>query len=410
MPEITPIEQAYIQAHLHVDPYTLLFRPEPEQIRLKLVVAQLVARQKARTKLPHWYARPDLVFPPALSVEQASSERTAAYKASLLVQSGKKPGLVVDLTGGMGVDTLAFSQQADRVIYLERQPHLAELAAFNLPRLGGTTIEFPAPPVDAVQFLTHFQETADWIYLDPARRDQQGGKVVRLEDCEPNVLDWYRGQPQAGLRSKARAVLLKTSPLIDIDSVVRQLPDVTAVHVVSVENECKEVLFVLTEMERPEVEVTAVNLRTAAPDERFIFHRNDEKTAHVQFSAPLRYLYEPNASILKAGAFRAVAEHQHVFKLAPNSHLYTSEQLQAGFPGRTFEIVGICKPDRKEVQIFLPEKKANLSVRNFPEATETLRKKLGIAPGGDLYLFATTLFDNKKRILITRKIFYPSLH
>ncbi|WP_265990932.1 THUMP-like domain-containing protein [Larkinella insperata] len=362
--------------------------------------------------MPNWYANPELVFPPALSVEQASSERTAAYKASLLNPGGAKPALVVDLTGGMGVDALAFSQQADRVIYVEQQTDLAELAAHNLPKLGGTNIDFPhqtEPGIPADRFLAQFTGPADWLYLDPARRDRQGGKVVRLEDCEPNVLDWYRPTHPTGWRQKATSVLLKTSPLIDIETVMRQLPDVAAVHVVSVDNECKEVLFVLTANAGPDVTLQTVNLRSTGADEFFAFRRTEERTAEVSFHDPMRYLYEPNPSLLKAGAFRIVAERLGLCKLAPNSHLYTSNELVPDFPGRSFEVLGSCKPDRKEVQSFLPEHKANLSVRNFPEATETLRKKLGIATGGDLYLFATTLFDNKKRILITRKPIHPSL-
>jgi 16S rRNA G966 N2-methylase RsmD len=410
----TSSEKAFIQEHLNDDPHALVLRQStPDGVRVKAIADQLVARQKARTKLPGWYGNPELVFPPALSVEQASSERTAAYKASIITQTGSKPGVLLDLTGGMGVDSLAFSRHAGRVIYIEQQPNLAELAAYNLPKLGGTNIEFAHESglnTNANAFLTAFMETADWVYLDPARRDQQGGKVVRLEDCEPNMLDWYRPGNPTGFRHKTKAVLLKTSPLIDIELVIRQLPDVSAVHVVSVDNDCKEVLFVLAGHENPEIIMTAVNLHSAAPDDVFIYRRNDERTVDVQFSDPLRYLYEPNASLLKAGAFRIVAERFGLFKLAPNSHLYTSDRLVLNFPGRSFEMLENCKPDRKAVHFFLPDGKANLSVRNFPENTETLRKKLRLAAGGDFYLFATTLFDRKKRILITRKPLYPSLH
>ncbi|GAB3919355.1 THUMP-like domain-containing protein [Larkinella terrae] len=406
---LSKIEQDFIQNHLNDDPHTLLLRQsELDNLRLKVVAAQLVARQKARTKLPDWYANPELVFPPALSVEQASSERTAAYKASLIAQNRDAVSLLIDLTGGMGVDSLAFSKQAKRVIYVEQQTELAELTAYNLPKLGGTNIDF-YPSTDARQFLSGFSEKADWIYLDPARRDQRGGKVVRLEDCEPNILDWYKPGNSTGFRNKAVSVLVKTSPMIDVETVMQQVPDVAAIHVVSVDNECKEVLFVLWAQREPLIEVTAVNLRSTGPDETFNFRRNEEKTAHVQFSNPMRYLYEPNASILKAGAFRSVAERFGLHKIAPNSHLYTSEEWLPDFPGRSFEMLEDCKPDRKEVHIFCPEKKANLSVRNFPETADTLRKKLSLAAGGDLYLFATTLVDGKKRILITRKPIHPSL-
>lgn len=404
MTHLSTEEQDFIQAHLQDDPATLLLRAGlPATIRPRLVAAQLTARQKARTKLPAWYANPAIIFPATLSVEQASSERTAAYKASLLTPSaGETDSLLIDLTGGMGVDALAFAQRVGQVIYVEQQPELAELAAYNLPLLGGTNLVFHRQ--NSIEFIRSFSGHADWIYLDPARRDQKGGKVVRLEDCEPG-LDAY----QSALEHADR-LLLKTSPLIDIEAALRQLPQTSAVHVVAVDNECKEVLFVLSQTGNPTVPITAVNLRTHGPDETFTFRRADEGQSVIEFSEPLRYLYEPNASILKAGAFRSIAQQFGLRKLAPNSHLYTSDAIVQDFPGRSFAVETVCKPDRKEVARVLPEPKANLTVRNFPEPADVLRKKLGLADGGTAYLFATTFLDKKKRIVITRKLAEPSLN
>jgi hypothetical protein len=398
---LTPEEQEFIASHLTDDPASLLLRQKTNSgLRLREIAAQLTARQKARHKLPSWYAHPALIFPPPLSVEQASSERTAAYKASLLNQpdtpSGK-PNLLIDLTGGMGVDAAAFAEQANQVIYVESQANLAELAAYNLPRLGATNIEFRSD--NGLHFLQNFDGYADWIYLDPARRDSRGGKVVRLEDCEPPIADWYDL-----LLVKAKQLLIKTSPLIDIEASLRTLKGVTDVYVVGVDNECKEVLFVLSNESVEDVRVTAVNLRSKAVDEHFRFVRAAEKQVNILFGPPDRYLYEPNSSILKAGAFRAVADGFKLTKIAPNSHLYTSNTLVDHFPGRVFEVIDTCKPDRKSVRTLVPDRKANLTIRNFPESVEALRKKLELTDGGDTYIFATTLLDGSKRLLITQKL------
>ncbi|WP_266365317.1 THUMP-like domain-containing protein [Tellurirhabdus rosea] len=391
-------EKTFLQIHITDDPATLLLRNRtfaPE--RMKYLAAQLTARKKARTKLPTWYAHPDVVFPPPVSVEQASSERTAAYKADLLAPPGTA-GVVADLTGGMGVDTLAFARYAERAIYLEQQPHLAELAAHNLPLLGARNLEIRAE--NGVSFLRETAAPIDWVYLDPARRDERGGKLVRLEDCEPAVSDWLPLLP------KARHALIKTSPLIDIEAALRTLDKVAELHVVSVDNDCKEVLFLIHQDKEPtEVQVTAVNLKSNGEDELFRFLRSEEKKVDVAFGPPERYLFEPNASLLKAGAFRVLAARYGLRKLAANSHLYTSSTLPDHFPGRSFEILDVVRPDRKAVQAALPERRASLTVRNFPETADGLRKKLGLADGGDHYLFATTLQDGSRPLIITRKPF-----
>ncbi|WP_234733647.1 class I SAM-dependent methyltransferase [Tellurirhabdus bombi] len=398
---LTPEEQEFIIHHMNDDPATLLLRQKTNSgLRMREIAAQLTARQKARQKLPAWYANPALVFPPPLSVEQASSERTALYKASLVGKSDPlpdNPTLLIDLTGGMGVDTAAFSERVDQVIYVENQANLAELATYNLPRLGASGIEFRSD--NGLHFLQNFAGYADWIYLDPARRDSRGGKVVRLEDCEPPVADWYDT-----LLAKAQRLLIKTSPLIDIESSLRTLKGVSDVHVVAVDNECKEVLFVVSKEAADDVLMTAVNLRSKAVDEHFSFVRSAEKQVDILFGPPDRYLYEPNSSILKAGAFRVIADRFKLTKIAPNSHLYTSDKVVDGFPGRIFEVIGTCKPDRKAVRMLVPDRKANLTIRNFPDSVDALRKTLELTDGGETYIFATTLLDGTKRLLITNKL------
>ena len=389
-------EQAYILAHLTADVRALLLNPPARPaLNYRLVAEQIQARQKAREKLPLWYANPDLVFPAALSVEQASSEQTAVYKASLV--SGE---LLVDLTGGMGVDAAAFTGRIDRVIYVERNAELAQLTAHNLRALGHANIDCRTG--DGLDQLASLPTPADWAYLDPARRDDRGGRVVQLADCEPNVLD---NVPV--LLAHAKQILLKTAPLLDIEATLRQLPTTRAVHVVAVLGEVKETLFVVGQapVNAEGVQLIAINLRGESIDSQlFTFLRGEEATAPVTLADPQTYLYEPNAAVLKTGAFRLVGQRFGLSKLAPHSHLYTSETLVAGFPGRTFRVMAICKPDRAELRTILPDQQANLTVRNFPETVARLRQKLALREGGNTYIFATTFANNDKRLLVTQKV------
>ncbi len=385
-------ERAFIEQHLTDDVTALLMRQHPADLDVRMLAAQLTARQKARYKLPTWYANPDLLFPPALSVEQASSEQTAAYKASLV-----DGNLLLDLTGGMGVDTWAFSRVMPSVVYVERSTELASLSAYNLPRLGATNVQVETG--DGLAWLDGRTEPADWIYLDPHRRDERGGKVVLLDEYEPNVLTLL-----PFLARKSRKLLLKVSPMIDLKQTIRQLGP-AEIHVVAVLGEVKEVLLVVdhTVPASADPAFVAIN-RLAQHDDIFRFTLTDEAEAIVSFSDPQTYLYEPNTAVLKAGAFRLLAQRFGLTKLAPNSHLYTSEQFVAGVPGRAFRVEQVIKPDRKSLQTILPDLKGNLAVRNFPQTVAELRKKLSLREGGDRYLFATTLLNGDKRLIVTRKV------
>ncbi|QIP15866.1 SAM-dependent methyltransferase [Spirosoma aureum] len=394
MSTLSTAEKLFVSNHIADDIRALALRKQPADIDTKKVIAQIAARQKARDKLPTWYANNALVFPPALSVEQASSERTAHYKASLV--SGQ---LLFDLTGGMGVDTWAFAQRVNRVVYVEQRPELVELAAHNLPLLNASNVDTQTG--NGLEVIAHWPDTADWIYLDPHRRDEQGGKVSRLEDCEPDISS---PGTLSALLAKGKRILVKASPLLDVDFTVRQLFTVEAVHIVAVQNEVKEIMLVIGKqpVAAEAVVVTAINM-TATGDAVFQFIKGDESTASVTLNDPQQYVYEPNAAVMKAGAFRLVANRFDLSKLAPNSHLYTSNELRSDFPGRTFRVEAVVKPDRKIVQSLIPAMKANLTVRNFPQSVAELRKKLVLQEGGDIYIFATTLQNGDKRLLITRK-------
>ncbi|MEO6036811.1 MAG: hypothetical protein ABIQ93_00270, partial [Saprospiraceae bacterium] len=273
---------------------------------------------------------------------------------------------------------------------------LVEAARHNFKVLEASNIAcFQA---DAPDFLARAAESFDLLYLDPARRDGQQRKVFRLEDCQPNVLAL-----QSTLLSRAPRVLVKTAPLLDLRLAVRQLGTVSHIWVVSVADECKEVLYLLERQAPPadELPITAVALGVNI--QQFTFSWQEEQAAIAPLSAPQQYLYEPDAAILKAGAFRSFAQRFGLSKLHPNTHLYTSELLQEEVPGRKFRLQQVCRYDRKSVRAAVPGGRANLSTRNFPDSVEAVRRQLALADGGDDYLFAVTTLGDKKQILVGRK-------
>jgi hypothetical protein len=385
--------QAFLQEQAKSDPAALMLQASRyPQWPMAEVVQQLQSRQKAESKLPTWLETKGVVFPVPLSVEQSSSEKTAAFKASLA--EGK---LLIDLTGGFGVDTYYFSKRFDQVIYVEQNTELHKLVSHNYDALQASNIQ--TINNEAVHFLSSFEKKADWIYLDPARRDAAQQKTVQLEDCEPDIT-----QMLDLLFSKTSNILLKASPMLDIEGALRQLPYVKEVWIVSVDNECKEVLFSMSVGHNEEPELGAVNLSKQEIPQLFRFVKSQELSAAPKLSQPLRYLYEPNASIMKAGAYRSVALRYKLYKLHPNSHLYTSNELISDFPGRVFAIDAVAALDKKKFKAFLPENKANISVRNFPLTVAEIRKKTGIKEGGDIYLIATTDMHGKAVVIIGKPV------
>ncbi len=384
--------QQFIREHLDADPERLLLAAHRyPQVPMPYVAGQLRALRKVRDKIPAWYD-PALHFPPALSIEQASSERTARFKAGLF--SGRR---MADLTGGLGVDAWAWAASFDRVSYVEQNPALVDTARHNFNVLGINNIACIADTAEA--FLAAQTEPFDLLYLDPARRDDRQRKVYRLEDSQPDVLALH-----ATLLAHAPQVLVKTAPLLDLKLAVRQLLTVARIWVVSVDNECKEVLYLLQRSAPPAdaVPITAVALGKGTQEFRFTWQ--EEQQAVAPFSAPQRYLYEPDAAVLKAGAFRSFARRFGLSKLHPNTHLYTSGQLHREAPGRCFALDQVCRYDRKSVRAAVPEGRATIAVRNFPDAAEKVRRTLGLVDGGETYLFAATTLHDKKEILVGRKI------
>lgn len=389
----TDAEIAFVREHLHDNPADLVLKAGAfKGLDVRKLAAQIQSRQKAVKKLPEWSANERLVFPPALSVEQCSSEATALYKAS--IASGHS---LIDITGGMGIDCYYMSRSFAETYYFEQQPAVASAAAYNFLQLDAARIQVHRGESLAA---LHNGPTADWLYADPARRDANKEKVIRLADCTPDVA----GNLELLFRA-APHILIKTSPLLDIDLAAKELRNVKEVHVMGYEQECKELLFML-DSEMPEQGFT-VKARIVdhggRPIHQLDFNREAERNAAVGYSRPLEWLYEPHAAVLKAGAFKTLCNRYEVQKLAVHSQLYTSEKFVGDFPGRSFRVVAVCKPDIRDIARHIPGDKASITTRNFPARPEELRKKWKLKDGGDHYLFATTLADQTKAVIVCVK-------
>lgn len=357
--------------------------PEVEWIN---IVNQIAARDKAKGKLPTWYAAENIIYPSKLSVEQTSSEIAAKYKSALV--SGKN---LIDLTGGFGIDDFYFSKQVEKVTHCELNLELSAIAKHNFTILGANNIE--CLPGDSLELLKLLDRQWDWIYVDPSRRSDAKGKVFMLRDCLPNVpglLDTYF--------EYSSNILLKTAPLLDIKAGLGELHSVKAIHIVAINNEVKELLWLLEEGYAGKPQIYAICI-TKEGTETFMTALDDEESAH--YSEPQQYLYEPNSAIMKSGAFNTVAHHYNVAKLHRHTQLYTSDEL-IEFPGRRFTVENVL-PYQKAGIKQIEGRKMNITVRNFPIQAEEIRKKLKIKDGGDTYAFFTTNMHNEKIIILCSK-------
>lgn len=384
---IDPHTQAFIREHATDDVRTLALQAARyPQVDMRVAATQIEGRRIAAVKLPAWAATEGLVYPVRLSMEQCSSEVTARYKASLI--HGQR---LADLTGGFGIDCSYMSDRFAATTYIERNEELCRIATHNFALLGKSITVLHGNSTELLAALP----PQDWLFVDPARRDGIGNKVVALADCEPNVSHF-----ESQLLHKAPHVMIKCSPMLDISQALRELRSVSEVHVVSVSNECKELLLILAATATHEPTIYTVNFHGATV-QSFHYTAADEAAAQCTYTATVgRYLYEPNSSLMKAGCFRLPAQRWGLKKLHPNTHLYTSDTLVPDFPGRIFQVISTDGFGKNELKRLSSEvKKANLAVRNFPERPEVLRKRLKLSDGGDIYLFATTLHDERRVIV-----------
>lgn len=392
--------EEFIKQHRHDDVRALALRKAEEGVDIKWCLQQIEGWQKACEKLPQWAEVDGLWYPPVLSMEQCSSELTARYKATIvsrLLPECSERGCFADLTGGYGIDFSYMASLFATSVYVERNAELCRIAEhnFSLLKLAGSSVVC----ADSTEFLYQRIAPCNLIYLDPARRDDVGRKTVAIADCTPDVV-----QLQDRLMEVGRCVMLKLSPMLDISAALVVLKCVREIHVVSVKGECKELLFVLDRVYEGKPVYYAVNLGLS----NLVFTCTHEEknrallqvaSEHVA-SASATYIYEPHASILKAGLQDVLCERYAVEKLHPMSNLFVSSSPVQDFPGRGFEIVASCGFGKKELRAMLAGvTKANITVRNFPTSVAELRKKLRLAEGGDVYLFATTMADGSHRLI-----------
>ena len=430
--------QDFIRQHQDDDVRQLAFLGSKyPEVDMPFALDQIRGRKMARVKLPRWASLEGIIYPPHISMEQCSSESTALYKAEL---AGRLLGLpasssgiemkaeneieFVDLTGGFGVD---FSYIAARLgvksMYVERQAHLCEAAKENFGRLGlknaivknGDGIEvlhsFHPKKKDAASADDSLGITYDQplsllktnlglkiIFIDPARRDDAGNKVVSLKDCTPDVTVL-----QEEMLSKADYVIIKLSPMLDWHRAISELSHVREVHIISVNNECKELLLVLSARNMGNLRIYCVN-----DAQSFVCEESDMEASSVKIAPStleeMQYLYEPNASLMKAGCFGVLSGRYDARMLSKNSHLFVSREPIAAFPGRSFRIIAVSSFNKKELKRHLSGiTKANIATRNFPLSVAELRKRLKLKDGGETYIFATTLSDESHVLVITEK-------
>lgn len=386
---LTPEIQEFIATNLKLDTVSFLLKKNIfNSVSNKDLVEQLEAKNKCKKKIPTWFYAKNIYYPNKLNIEQTSSEITAKYKSSLV--SGNT---LIDITGGFGVDSFYFSKQFNNVIHCDVNTELSQIVQHNLEQLGAKNITCFAE--NGIDYLKRMNETVDCIYIDPSRRDSQKNRVFFLKDCEPNIPESLEL-----FFNYTNTIISKTSPFLDISSGINDLKHVKAIHCIAVNNDVKELLWVLEKEYLGDITIQTINSKNTKTEE-FSFCLSEEEKTEASFSEPLSYLYEPNAAIMKSGGFTTLTAKLNISKLHPNSHLYTSDLL-IDFPGRIFKIENILPFNKKQLKKIAP-KKANVTTRNFPNTVAQLRKLFNIKDGGTTYLFFTTTNKNEKIVLVCKK-------
>ena len=379
---------AFIRSHANDDVRQLALQGKKNpEVDMTYALDQIAGRQKARVKIPSWAANDGIAYPPHLSMEQCSSEATARYKARIAGKGQK----IVDLTAGFGVDMAFMSTNFAEAVHVEQQAALCAISSANYACLGLHHIQVVCS--DGVDYL-HQMEHADLIFIDPARRDEHDGRTYGIADCTPNTLEIIDE-----MLEKAHRVMIKLSPMLDWQKAVSDIGNVSEVHIVSVGNECKELLLVV-EREARDIRVFCVN-----DSQIFNYTIGDETGNFYQAPTSPQYLYEPNASVMKAGCFQLIAKRFGISQPDKKSHLFLSDQIIPDFPGRGFVIERTCTMNKRELKTGLEGiTKANIAVRNFPLSVAELKKRLKLKDGGDVYIFATTDAQKGHLLLVCRKI------
>ena len=410
----------FIESHLKDDVRQLALQKFPDDVDKMLVLNQIEARQLLSKKVPMWASNPDLLFPRHLSIEQCSSELTAKYKSSIIGGGDT----FVDLTGGLGVDSYFLSEKFKTSYYVENQKELCDLAEHNFAVLGR---KITVVNSDAESFLRdkacliptgYDNQTTRWdnacvvLYLDPARRDIYNRKMVSLHDCSPDVVHLVETFSETSPHKPS--FLIKASPMLDISMITNELQNISEIHIVSVKNECKEILIKIEPGFDGDIKYFCVDLQPVGTrhalslrdETNFQFVESEEKSAIPTFSSNIKkYLYEPNSSLMKSGAFKLISQRFAIEKLHVNSHLYTSDNLIPDFPGRVFEVVGFAPFNKKVKKELLNDiTEASVAVRNFPLTANELRKALNLKESDRNFVFGTTMMGEKKVVVLCKRI------
>ncbi|MFY9243610.1 MAG: class I SAM-dependent methyltransferase [Polaribacter sp.] len=386
---LQPEVQQFINDNLKSDITKLILKGSPfDAISVQELANQIIAKQKSEQKLPTWFCTENIYYPAKISIEQTSSEIAAAYKSKIV--SGNS---IIDITGGFGIDAFYFSKQFTNVLHCEINSELSTIVRHNYQQLGAENIDtFSGNGFD---FLKNTENSFDCIYIDPSRRNDAKGKVFLLKDCQPNItpkIDFFF--------SKASKILIKVSPILDITNTINDLKNVKEIHIVAIDNEVKELLFLLEKEYKKSIEIKTINFKKHL-SETFDFPYLEEVIS--EYSEPLSYLYEPNSAILKSGGFYQISKKLNLYKLHQHSHLYTSEKM-IDFPGRIFKILNVISYDKKNLKNLFLDKKANITTRNFPKTVAQIRKETNLKEGGFNYLFFTTNLKNILKVIVCEKI------
>lgn len=393
---LSPEVQKFIKDHQNDDPFLLSLNTKKSiDFPLKEAIEQIESRKKAKGKLRGWSEKEGLIFAPPISVEQSSSETTAKFKASLI---GRQASLIhgksiVDLTGGMGVDTSFFADCFESVCYVDPNERLYELAKHNFKILDR---EIKVYQSTAEDFLHKNQAYFDVVFIDPSRRVEDK-RVFRIEDCSPNL---YKIIPKC--KTSSGQIFIKLSPLVDLSLLIKDF-EPTDIWIVAVKGEVKEVLCLISKEKKP-AKIHAVDLLSDEKIVDFSFIWEEEAKATSEFSLPMHYIYEPNAAMLKSGAFKLIGKKYNLKKLHQHTHLYTSNEIVKDFPGKILKVQVSLHQNKKEIHKTIQNKKINVITRNYPLSSEQLKKKFGLKDGGDQFLIGATLMDGKKVLLRCERI------
>ena len=381
--------QDYISKNLSADVFEIILKKQIfPKVTNKEIAEQISAKVKSKKKLPTYFKTPSIYFPNKVNIEQTSSEKTAEFKSKIVTGN-----TMIDATGGFGVDSMYFSKEFKKTIYIEENKELFEIVKVNSKELGLNNIKHLND--DGIDYAKKLDTAIDLLYIDPSRRNKENKKVHFLSDCTP-LIDYDLIKSLQNFKS----ILIKCSPIIDLKKTINDLIVVSEIYIVGINNEVKEVLFSLNKKCNNDIKIKCIDLSNRELDFEFCINEIDNKKNNDN-SEVLNYLYEPNSMILKSGAFSLICDRYDVKKLNSNSHLYTSKEL-IDFPGRVFSVESVVKYNKRNLKD-LNISKANITTRNFPIDVKDIRKKSKILDGGKDYLFFTTNYINEQIIIKTKK-------